>query len=88
MDRVLIVDDEPGIRALMGRWAESLGWWAKGVSSAGEALEELGRNRYDVAVAEVGATGADGLWLAARTRDCRIERRSCSPPRPVRSSRR
>jgi response regulator RpfG family c-di-GMP phosphodiesterase len=66
MDRVLIVDEDAGLRGLMCRWAESIGWASRGVAGAGEAVEELSRAAYDVAVATVGGPAPDGLWLAAR----------------------
>jgi putative two-component system response regulator len=73
MDRVLIVDDEPGLRGLMCRWAEALGWRAQGVAAADEALAELTGNRYDVVVVPVGSSPADGLWLAGRLRERQVE---------------
>jgi putative two-component system response regulator len=73
MDRVLIVDDEPGIRGLMCRWAEGLGWRAHGLAAADEALAELTRNRYDVVIVPVGPANADGLWLAGRLRERQVD---------------
>jgi putative two-component system response regulator len=73
MDRVLIVDGDPGIRGLMARWAESLGWWVRAAATADEALAELARTRFDVAVAPATTSGRDGLWLAGRLRDAHVE---------------
>jgi CheY-like chemotaxis protein len=66
--RVLIVDDEPDARelvavVLMGRGAEVVT-----VGSAGEALEEMGRQRFDVLVSDIGMPLMDGYALIERVR--------------------
>lgn len=63
---VLIVDDEPAIRALMARWVTGLGLRPHTAASADEALLTLGRSHYDLAVIDVLMPGHDGLWLAGR----------------------
>jgi putative nucleotidyltransferase with HDIG domain len=65
---VLIVDDEPAVRDLMSRWAESLGLRPQTASSADEALTSLRRRPYDLAVIDVMMPGHDGLWLAGELR--------------------
>ena len=65
---VLIVDDEPAVRAIMARWVSSLGLQARTASSADEALVTLRHAHYDLAVIDVMMPGHDGLWLANEMR--------------------
>ena len=65
---VLIVDDEPAVRALMAHWATSMGLLPRTAASADEALEALETERYDLAVVDMMMPGHDGLWLANRLR--------------------
>jgi two-component system response regulator RpfG len=68
MDRVLVVDDEPGIRGLLVNWAEGLGCAVHAAASADQALEYLQQSSVDVAVCDVNLPGKDGLWLARQLR--------------------
>lgn len=65
---VLIVDDEPLVRHLMVRWAESLGLHPRTAANAEEAVAALRSERCDVAVIDVMMPGKDGLWLATELR--------------------
>jgi putative two-component system response regulator len=64
MDRVLVVDDETGIRGLVSQWVESLGCVAVEALSAEDAVRALTGTACDVAVCDVRLPGHDGLWLA------------------------
>ena len=68
MDRVLVVDDEPGIRGLLTSWAEGLGCAVRAAVSAEQAVEEAGREPVDIAFCDVNLPGHDGLWLAKQLR--------------------
>jgi putative nucleotidyltransferase with HDIG domain len=65
---VLIVDDEPGVRNLMARWASSMGVETKTAASADEALDALRTHRCDLVVTDVMMPGHDGLWLAKQVK--------------------
>ena len=65
---VLIVDDEPSVRNLMVRWAESLGMQPSTAQNAYEAVRALQTGAYDVAVIDVMMPGRNGLWLASELR--------------------
>jgi CheY-like chemotaxis protein len=72
--RVLVVEDEPDARelvavVLMGRGAEVVT-----VGSAGEALAEMGRQRFDVLVSDIGMPGMDGYALIEKVRQLPLER--------------
>ena len=73
--RVLIVDDEPGIReSLSGALADE-GFICAAVSSGEECLEELTRNGYDAILLDVWLPGMDGLETLTRIQEIPIEDR-------------
>jgi len=65
---VLIVDDEPAVRAIMARWASSMGLAARMATNADEALAAVTDMPCDLAVIDIVMPGQDGLWLANRMR--------------------
>src|SRR6185503_1444850 len=72
--RVLVVDDERDSRelvaaALMMRGAEVVSF-----GSAIEALEEMGRQPFDVLVSDIGMPEMDGYWLINKVRQLPPER--------------
>ena len=68
--RVLIVDDEPGIRESLRGVLEDEGYQAAKPSESGEAcLEELARQTYDVVLLDVWLPGMDGLETLARIQE-------------------
>ncbi|MGB7921768.1 MAG: ATP-binding protein [Pyrinomonadaceae bacterium] len=72
--RVLVVDDEPDARefvaaVLTGRGAEVIS-----VGSAGEALAEMERGRFDVLVSDIGMPEMDGYTLISKVRQLPKER--------------
>jgi putative two-component system response regulator len=68
MPSVLLVDDEMGIRGLLMRWAEGLGFSTLQAGSADEALRQVVDKPPDVAVCDILMPGHDGLWLAGQLR--------------------
>lgn len=59
--RILLVDDDGPIRSSMRLFFEAEGCEFLGVRSAEEALEEIGRQPYDVIIADYRLPGMDGL---------------------------
>lgn len=68
MCSVLIVDDEPGVRTVMRRWAESLGHTVREAGSAEAALGAMAREPSSVVLCDISMPGHDGLWLVERLR--------------------
>ncbi|MBI4476779.1 MAG: response regulator [Acidobacteria bacterium] len=68
MDRVLVVDDENGIRALMARWVESAGFTAAQAENADRALQEFEDRGAAIALCDIRMPGHDGLWLTEQIR--------------------
>ena len=66
--RVLVVDDEPVARALLGTVLEQCGADVAAVSSAAAALEALQRDRYDVLLSDISMPEEDGYQLMRKVR--------------------
>jgi two-component system phosphate regulon response regulator OmpR len=66
--RVLIVDDEAELRALLQRYLSEQGLGVRAVPDAAQAERLLARERFDVLVLDVMMPGEDGLSLCRRLR--------------------
>ncbi len=65
---VLLVDDEPDSRRLIGRLLENREAHVTCASSVEEAMGALSGGRFDVLVSDIGMPGADGYELVRRIR--------------------
>ena len=65
---ILIVDDEQGVRSLLGRWLESSGYRVLLATGAEAALAVFDEDPPALVVCDIRMPGRDGLWLAARVR--------------------
>jgi PAS domain S-box-containing protein len=72
--RVLVVDDEPDARDLIAAVLTGRGAEVVAVESAGEALEEMERQRFDVLVSDIGMPLMDGYGLIEKIRQLPAER--------------
>jgi PAS domain S-box-containing protein len=72
--RVLVVDDEPDARELIAAVLIGRGADVVSVESAGEALEEMERQRFDVLVSDIGMPLMDGYALIEKVRQLSAER--------------
>lgn len=68
-NRILVVDDEPGIRQSLCGVLEDDGYVCGAVESGEACLEELGRQPYDVVLLDVWLPGMDGLETLARVQE-------------------
>src|SRR6187399_2524272 len=64
--RVLVADDEPGIRKSLCGVLEDEGFNASAVGSGEECLEILERERFDLVLLDIWLPGIDGLETLAR----------------------
>jgi PAS domain S-box-containing protein len=71
--RVLVVDDEPDARELVAAVLTGSGAEVVSVGSAGEALEEMERQRFDVLVSDIGMPEMDGFSLISKVRQLSVE---------------
>jgi two-component system response regulator HydG len=67
--RILIVDDEPHVRASLAAWFRDEGYLV-GVAAGGkEALDALARDGADILLVDIKMPGMDGLELQRRVRE-------------------
>ena len=64
LPRVLIAEDEPGLRAFMARALEHAGYEVTDVADGQRALEALQADRYDLLVTDIVMPVLDGITLA------------------------
>src|SRR3954466_4112802 len=69
MTRVLIVDDEPAVRAALDRALRLDGFEGETAAAGAEALDRLAETRQDAVVLDVAMPGIDGLEVCRRLRD-------------------
>jgi two-component system nitrogen regulation response regulator NtrX len=67
--RILIVDDEPGIRSALSGVLEDEGFEVASVETGEECLTELGRRGFDLVILDVWLPGLDGLEALARIQE-------------------
>ncbi len=70
-ERVLIVDDEPGMRSLLARVMEKEGYAALACPGSEEALGTFGTQDWDLVIADIDMPGMDGIELLKRIREIR-----------------
>src|SRR5262249_9777468 len=63
---VLVVDDEPIIRANLAEFLQSEGFAVRACASGEEALERAAADKFDVALCDVRLPGLDGLDVLER----------------------
>lgn len=68
MKRILVVDDDPQLRALLVDTLQSLGYEAKGVADGVEALSSLRTQPADIVISDISMPRMDGIELATRLR--------------------
>jgi two-component system nitrogen regulation response regulator NtrX len=73
--RILIVDDEPGIRESLSGVLEDEGFPCHAVESGEACLGELARATYDAVLLDVWMPGMDGLETLARIQEIPVEDR-------------
>ncbi len=66
LGRVLIVDDEPQVRALLARLLTKWGCAVTDAGSASQALALMATHPADILLCDVNMPDGDGLWLAAQ----------------------
>jgi len=68
MKTMLIVDDEPAIRSIISRWAETRGYTVAEAEGAEAGLARMHERQADVAVCDLNMPGHDGGWFAEEVR--------------------
>jgi DNA-binding NtrC family response regulator len=65
---LLIVDGEPGVRAMVAEWLRSRQFTVTEAGSAGEALDHMAAHASAIAMCDAGLPDRDGVWLAGQMR--------------------
>ena len=84
--RILVVEDEHGVRLLLKRVLEDAGAKVTAVASPMEALAELERAAPDVLLSDIRMPGGDGYELIRRVRALPPERGGKTPAIAVSAS--
>ncbi len=66
--RVLVVDDEEPVRALLSEYLESRGFETAQAADAEQALEALSRRQFDLVLSDIQMPGRNGIALLAEIR--------------------
>jgi len=69
MSRILIVDDEPGIRQSLKGVFEDEGFTTEAVSSGEDCLKKVDQNSYDLVLLDIWLPGIDGLETLRRLKE-------------------
>src|SRR4026207_1766180 len=69
MSRILIVDDEPGIRQSLKGVFEDEGFATESVSSGEECLKKIAQSAFDLVLLDIWLPGIDGLETLRRLRE-------------------
>ena len=69
MPRILIVDDEPGIRQSLKGVFEDEGFATESVSSGEECLKKIAQSAFDLVLLDIWLPGIDGLETLRRLRE-------------------
>jgi DNA-binding NtrC family response regulator len=64
MHRVMVVDDEEGVRQLLSRWLSAWGYDTRVAISANDALEQMSAAPASIVLCDVVMPVRDGIWLA------------------------
>jgi two-component system CheB/CheR fusion protein len=72
--RVLVVDDDEGVREAVRDYLADCGADVVSARSAAAALLLLGESRFDVVLSDVAMPGHDGFWLIHAVRALAPER--------------
>lgn len=72
-ERILVVDDDDGVRDALSEFLRSLGYVVVPVASGEEALTEFGKNAFDVVMADLIMPNMDGMELLQRIREIKNE---------------
>ena len=68
-ERILVVDDDDGVRDALSEFLRSLGYVVVSVTNGEEALTEFGKNAFDVVMADLIMPNMDGMELLRRIRE-------------------
>lgn len=69
MATILVLDDDPDIRALLERELSTAGYEVMSADSAEDATRRIAERRPDLVIADINLPGASGVEFVAKLRD-------------------
>ena len=66
---ILVVDDDPGVIALLGAFLETRGYAVSTCGGGVQALDILGREHFDLVISDIEMAEMNGFELLRRTRE-------------------
>ncbi len=72
-ERILVIDDEPGVRTALKGILEDEGFQVESAGSGEEGLERATRDRFDAILLDVWLPGIDGLETLEKLQDSRVD---------------
>jgi two-component system, NtrC family, response regulator HydG len=73
MARVLVIDDDPGVRESMARMLRSAGYTVQAVASGDEGFELARTDGFDVILSDMRMPGLSGIDVLRKLRDVRVD---------------
>jgi two-component system response regulator HydG len=73
MARVLVIDDDPGVRESMGRMLRSAGYTVQAAATGDEGFDLARREGFDVIISDMRMPGLSGLDVLRKLRDVRVD---------------
>src|SRR4026207_1972005 len=70
---ILIVDDEPGVRAALGGVLRDEGYEVEAVETGGACLDRALKTSFDVIVLDIWLPGMDGLATLTKLREREVD---------------
>src|SRR5438105_4115372 len=67
--RIMVVDDEPGIRRMLSAYLNEQGYRVSAISSGEEAVEAVANQRPDVILLDLAMPGIGGLAACKQIRE-------------------
>src|SRR5918994_317488 len=73
MSRILLIDDDPGVRDSMERTLRSAGYAVQSAASGEEGVEMAKGGAYDVILSDMRMPGISGLDILRQLREIRVD---------------
>src|SRR5687768_905589 len=73
MSRILLIDDDPGVRDSMERTLRAAGYGVQSAASGEEGIEMARGGAYDVILSDMRMPGISGLDILRQLRDLRVD---------------
>jgi len=68
-EKILVVDDEPGMRSLLGKVLGKEGYFVTAFEKGGDALEAMASEDFDLAVLDIEMPGMNGIELLKKIKE-------------------